>query len=174
MADDQRTPTEPGATQTDPQRPLGRQLALEATLHEVFGVGDKPTKTIARYQIEGRLGAGGMSEVFLATDPELRRRVAVKVLNQRFAADQQERLLREGWALASVTHPNVVAVYDVGVDRGRAFLVMEHVEGTTLDVWLSAAPRSLPEILTLLIRVADGLAVVHDRGVVHRDLKPQN
>ena len=174
MAPDQHSPTETDRPETAPEHPLGRQLALEATLHQVFGIGEKPQPTIARYAIERRLGAGGMSEVFLADDPELRRQVAIKVLNHRFAASEQRRLLREGWALASVKHPNVVGVYDVGFEHGRAFLVMEHLEGETLDRWLHAQPRSLVDILDLLLPLCEGLAEIHGRGVVHRDLKPQN
>jgi len=174
MPQDRHSPTEAECGGTAPERPLGRELALDATLHEAFGIGDEPRPMIARYAIKRRLGAGGMSEVFLANDPELRRQVAIKVLNLRFAAGEQRHLLREGWTLASVKHANVVAVHDVGFDRGRAFLVMEYIAGETLDAWLRSRSLPLVELLRLLVPLCEGLATIHDLRVVHRDLKPQN
>ena len=174
MAHDQYSPTEVDDALMTPERPFGREIALSATLHEVFAIGDKPRPMIARYAIERRLGTGGMSEVFLANDPELRRQVAIKVLNQRFATGEQRHLLREAWTLASVDHPNIVAVYDVGFENGRAFLVMEHLAGETFDRWLGSRQRPLAAILHTLLPLCEGLATVHERGIVHRDLKPQN
>src|SRR3954454_4275113 len=127
-----------------------------------------------RYEIEQLLGRGGMSEVYCATDQELGRRVAIKLL----APDADTaRFDREARAVASLTHPNVVQLYDYGQDEGRPYMVLEHVPGGTLEERLqNAKGKPLPDEETAGIAagIAAGLAHAHARGVVHRDLEPAN
>ncbi|MEO8704039.1 MAG: serine/threonine-protein kinase, partial [Kofleriaceae bacterium] len=125
---------------------------------------------IDRYVIEERLGSGGMGSVYAARDPDLGRRVAVKLLH---AGADDERLRREAQALARLAHPNVVVVYDVGMHAGQVFVAMALVEGCNLRQWLET-PRSVPETLRHLIAAGRGLAAAHAAGLVHRDLKPDN
>jgi tetratricopeptide (TPR) repeat protein/predicted Ser/Thr protein kinase len=136
--------------------------------------------TPGRYVILARIGAGGMGVVYAAYDPELDRKVALKLLRtDRFTrgmageADRL-RLLREAQALARLTHPNVVAVHDAGTFGDRVFVAMELVEGKTLRQWLEEAPRSWREVLDHLLPAGRGLAAAHAAGLVHRDFKPEN
>ena len=130
---------------------------------------------LGRYIILGKLGAGGMSVVHEAYDPELDRKVALKILRGGPGGlTKQGRLLREGQALARINHINVVRVYDVGVDQGQLFIAMERIDGVTLRAWLAAAPRSLADILRVFIAAGRGLAEAHAAGIIHRDFKPEN
>jgi len=124
-----------------------------------------------RYKLERLLATGGMGEVFLARDKVLGRQVAVKLLREDASSTD---LSREARALASLAHPNVVAVYDHGVLDGRAFLAMEYVRGRTLRQWLAEDAPSPKRILEVLGQAGRGLAAAHDVGVVHRDFKPEN
>jgi eukaryotic-like serine/threonine-protein kinase len=130
---------------------------------------------VERYGIVRRVGEGGMGVVYAAHDPELDRPVAIKVMHRTKSAPGEEnrRMLREARALAKVSHPHVVAVYDVGMVEDRVFLVMELVEGTTLREWL-LAPRDRDAILDAFIQAGRGLAAAHAAGLVHRDFKPEN
>ncbi|MFL6260589.1 MAG: protein kinase domain-containing protein [Thermoanaerobaculia bacterium] len=132
--------------------------------------------TVGRYVVLDRIGAGGMGVVYAAYDPELDRRVAVKLLRpDRFSSEAGRlRLLREAQALARLTHPNVVAVYDAGTFGERVFVAMELVEGETLRQWLRAEPRSWREVLDRFLPAGRGLAAAHAAGLVHRDFKPEN
>jgi tetratricopeptide (TPR) repeat protein/predicted Ser/Thr protein kinase len=130
-----------------------------------------------RYVVVGLLGAGGMGMVYAAHDPELNRRVALKVL--RSDGDDGDRpvrdaLLREAQAMAQLAHPNVVAVFDVGSVEDRVFIAMELVEGVTLRKWLAAAERAPGEILAAFVAAGHGLAAAHAAGLIHRDFKPDN
>jgi eukaryotic-like serine/threonine-protein kinase len=138
----------------------------------------QPGDVIAdRYELEELVGTGGMSTVFRAHDVQLEREVAVKILHSHYADDPEylERFRREARAVAKLSHPNIVTVIDRGDDDGRQYIVFEHVDGENLKELVVRSGR-LPvrQALELAIAVADGLAFAHDRGLVHRDVKPQN
>jgi predicted Ser/Thr protein kinase/tetratricopeptide (TPR) repeat protein len=135
-------------------------------------------RALGRYVVLDRLGRGAMGSVYAAYDPELARRVALKVLRPGAAARQgheaaRQRLVREAQALARLAHPNVVKVFDVGTDEGRVFLAMELVEGQSLRRWLEPS-RGWREALEILEQAGRGLAAAHALGLVHRDFKPDN
>jgi serine/threonine protein kinase len=128
---------------------------------------------IGRYVVSGILGAGGMGAVYAAHDPELERRVAIKLVHQRL--DQAEaRLRQEAKAMARLSHPCVVQVYDVGVHGSRTWIAMELIEGRTLRSWLQESPRSSAEIVAAFVRAGRGLSAAHEAGLVHGDFKPDN
>src|SRR5690606_12626659 len=121
-----------------------------------------------------RLGSGGMGVVFSAYDPDLDRRVALKLLRtDNGGRDSQIRLLREAQALARLSHPNVVQIYDTGALGQQVFIAMEFVRGVDLHAWL-ATTRGVDEILRVFVAAGRGLAAAHDAGLVHRDFKPDN
>jgi eukaryotic-like serine/threonine-protein kinase len=135
-------------------------------------------RRVGRYVVLDRLGAGAMGIVYAAYDPELDRRVALKLLQPRRvdaleSSAQRARLLREAQALARLSHPNVVAVHDVGTFERRVYVAMEFVEGETLREWSQHA-RTWREVLTVFIQAGRGLAAAHAAGLVHRDFKPEN
>lgn len=138
----------------------------------------KTPVTIPGYKIDKRIGSGGMGEVLLATQESLGRRVAIKLLLPGTGRNTSERLARferEAQLLASLSHPNIVPVVDRGVVEGRPFIVMEHVEGESLRNRLhTEGSLETEETLTLLAHVTEALAYLHERGVVHRDVKPGN
>jgi eukaryotic-like serine/threonine-protein kinase len=132
-------------------------------------------RAIDRFVVLGLVGRGGMGEVYAAYDPELDRKVAIKLLRARGDSEEgKARLLREAQATAKLQHPNVVVVYDVGTFGDSVFLAMEFVEGRTVNGWLHAAPRSRREILDVYLAAGRGLAAAHAAGLVHRDFKPDN
>ncbi len=135
---------------------------------------DLPAK-LGHFEIVGRLGAGGMGLVFEGRDALLDRRVALKLLHPSSAAGQlaPARLIREAQALARLSHPNVVTVYEVGIVGNDPFIAMELVEGVTLGDWMEE-PRDWRAVLDIFIAVGHGLAAVHALGLVHRDFKPSN
>lgn len=160
------------AEATDPAQ-LARAMA--AARHRLLGAPPPPPLQVGRYEIDGRIGAGGMGVVYAGFDPQLRRAVAVKLVRGGGADGRgQQRLLLEGQTLARLNHPNIVTLFDVGVHEDAVFLAMELVEGQTLDAWLRAAPRSTAQILKTLLAAGRGLAAAHRAGVVHRDFKPGN
>ena len=131
-------------------------------------------QAIGRYVVLSRLGAGAMGVVYAAYDPDLDRKVAIKLLRGKGSVDSRTRLLREAQALAQLSDPNVVSVHDAGVHEDRVFVAMEFVEGRTLREWLYASSRRYPEILAVVTAAGRGLAAAHRRGMVHRDFKPDN
>ena len=134
---------------------------------------------LGRHTLEKLIGAGAMGAVWAAFDPQLGRRVALKLLRpgsggEADEAARRERLLREAQAMARLSHPNVVVVHDVGVVGGTVYVVMEYVEGTTLQRWLHEKSRSPAEIIRAFAQAGRGLAAAHESGLVHRDFKPDN
>ncbi len=130
---------------------------------------------VSRYRVLGLLGRGGMGIVLDAFDPELDRRVAVKLLRpERVGFDAPQRLLREAKAMARLSHPNVVQVYDAGLDDGQVFVAMEQIEGCSGRTWLEEQPRRWPQVLELFVQAGRGLEVAHAAGIVHRDFKLDN
>lgn len=129
--------------------------------------------SMGRYRLESVIGAGGMGVVFAARDPELARRVAVKLMRPHSDGNEAtRRLRREAQTMAKLVHPNVIRIYDVGEAHGSLFVAMEYVEGT-LDAWLQRA-ATVDEILRVFVLAGRGLAAAHTAGVVHRDFKPSN
>jgi len=128
------------------------------------------------YEIVGPLGAGGMGEVYRAHDTRLDRDVAIKVLSGHFVSSPslKERFEREARTISQLSHPNICALYDIGSQDGTDYLVMECLEGETLDARLVRGPLTLEEVLRYGAQVADALDKAHQQGVIHRDLKPGN
>ena len=147
----------------------------EASLSDVLGAEREAKDELGRYVLLRELGRGAIGVVYAAYHEGLDRRLAIKVLNHRRAGrrDFEARLRREARALAKLSHPNVVQVYDVGEVDGRVFVVMEFVEGITLRQWMRSS-RTLDEVIELFGSIGEGLAAAHAAGVVHRDFKPDN
>ena len=135
-----------------------------------------PGVRLGAYEIVGLIGAGGMGEVYRARDTRLGRDVAVKIIPDRTAADPQfrDRFEREAHAISSLDHPNICALFDVGEHNGTAFLVMQYLEGETLEHRLRAGALPIDQALRCGIEIARALAAAHRAGIVHRDLKPAN
>ncbi len=133
---------------------------------------------VGRYVIMRPIGAGGMGVVYAAYDPELNRKIALKLLRTdltKNATTLRDRLLREAQAMARLSHADVITVYDVGTsDSQQVFVAMEFVEGGTIGQWLRAEPRSWREVLALFLHAGRGLQAAHAAGLVHRDFKPDN
>ena len=135
--------------------------------------------TIGRYVVVGYVGHGAMGDVYSAFDPDLNRKLAIKLLRVRrdksvAGVDGRTRLLREAQAIAKLSHPNVVVVHDVGNFEDRVFIAMEFIEGGTLSYWLHQQSRSWREILTVFLAAGRGLQHAHEANLVHRDFKPDN
>jgi predicted Ser/Thr protein kinase len=161
---------------TGRSEPSDDELARTAT-----SAGTTPTRsastslgaTLGRYRLEHELGAGGMGVVHAAFDPDLERRVALKVLHTSDSPEARQRLLREARAMARLTHENVAVVHEVGTANGRDYVAMELIDGETLADWLKQ-PRSEREIVGAFVAAGRGLAAAHAAGLVHRDFKPRN
>src|SRR5947209_8833849 len=133
---------------------------------------------LGQYQILAPLGAGGMGEVYVARDPSLGRKVAIKLLPVRLSGDKETlaRFTREARSASALNHPNIVTIHEVGMDHGSGspYIVMEYIDGRDLRSLLSDGPLPNRKTLDIAAQIADGLAAAHEQRIVHRDLKPEN
>src|SRR5438270_8385137 len=131
---------------------------------------------IGHYRIESLIGVGGMGEVYLARDERLGRKVALKLLPKRLTADETQlsRFKTEARAASALNHPNILTVYEIGVEGNRYFIAAEFIEGITLRASLACGRMNLDDALEIAVQVASALAAAHETGVVHRDIKPEN
>src|SRR5947209_18921899 len=131
---------------------------------------------VGRYEIRSKIGEGGMGEVYLAEDSQLRRRVALKVLPEDLAAnqDRMRRFIQEAQAAAALNHPNIAHIYEIGEEAGTHFIAMEFIDGATLREKIHREHTTLEKLLRYMQHAAEGLAKAHANGIVHRDLKPDN
>ncbi len=159
-----------GTSATSSGDPLGESEELDDNV-----LAELP-RAIGRFAVLRRVGRGGMGEVFSAYDEQLERRVAIKLLQKRPRAreSRRARMLREAQAMAQVSHPNVVQVFEAGDFKGRTFIAMEYIEGQTLERWQRAVERPRDVILDAYLQAGAGLAAAHQAGVLHRDFKPTN
>jgi tRNA A-37 threonylcarbamoyl transferase component Bud32 len=157
---------------------LVARLARAGIESKLFG---QPMQQIRvdRYEVLAELGTGGMGVVYRARDPQLDREVAIKLLRpagttRHDPETSRARLVREARAMARLSHPNVLTVHEVGTFEDQVFVAMEYVEGRTLSEWLAQAERPWPDVLEAFLAAGRGLAAAHDKGIVHRDFKPEN
>jgi eukaryotic-like serine/threonine-protein kinase len=132
--------------------------------------------SFGHYEVLGPIGAGGMGEVFVARDPNLGRKVAIKMLPLRLTTERDTltRFTQEARSASALNHPNIVTIYEVGATEGVPYIVMEYIDGQDLRTLIQAGPTPIRKALDVACQIADGLAAAHDRGIVHRDLKPEN
>jgi serine/threonine protein kinase len=134
------------------------------------------SRSIGRFQLTAKLGAGGMGEVYRATDAKLGRTVAIKLLPQPLAGDRDrlEQFEREARAASALNHPNLITIFDAGVEDGIAWIAMEFVDGATLRSRIADGGLNEHDVVSIATQLAEGLATAHEAGIVHRDLKPEN
>lgn len=167
-------PADPEPSRSEPADPDVVAEHMRAVVRARLFDLPPPHARIGRFELVEALGEGGMGAVFAARDVELDREVAIKLLHGRRAGTAAERLLREARAMARLTHPNVVTVYEAGTSGERVYLAMELVHGKDLHRFLAQQPRHWREVVRLLVQAAHGLAAAHDAGLIHRDFKPAN
>jgi predicted Ser/Thr protein kinase len=161
--------------------PVGRdlvaRLARAGIEAELFGAPMRPI-CVGRYEVLAELGTGGMGVVYRARDPELDREIALKLLrptgSRHDPATARSRLVREARAMARLSHPNVATVHEVGEFEDQVFVAMEYVEGQTLTKWLASESPPWRDAVDMLLQAGAGLVAAHDKGIVHRDFKPDN
>ena len=181
-----RAALERGAGEPIAPRPLATDTVFVDEVQTLSGLPDLPPPErallvsghkIGRFTLLTRLGVGAMGVVYSAYDPELDRKIAVKLLRAPeglHTARAQARLLREAQAMARINHPNVAQVHDVGTQGRDVFVAMEFIRGHTLQAWKALRPRSWSEVLEVYVQAGRGLAAAHMAGLVHRDFKPSN
>ena len=132
--------------------------------------------TVSHYRITGKLGIGGMGIVYEAEDTRLPRKVALKFLPEESAddPDAERRFQREADTIAQLNHPNICTIYDIDRHEGRSFIAMECVDGVNLKMYLSRHTLTTPQIVEISLQIAGALQAAHDKGIVHRDIKPGN
>jgi serine/threonine protein kinase len=135
-----------------------------------------PGTMFAHYEIIRRVGIGGMGQVYLAKDRKLDRRVAIKILNEKFSRDESglERFVREAKAASALNHPNILVIHEIGESNDAHYIVSEFIEGRTLREVLTQSQLSMAEVLNVAIQIAGALAAAHEARLVHRDIKPEN
>ena len=135
-----------------------------------------PGKRFAHYKVLRQIGVGGMGEVYLAQDEKLDRRVAIKILNERFGKNDShlQRFIREARSASALNHPNILVIHEISVDEDASFIVSEFVEGRTLRDLIATPELTLGLILDIAMQIAGALAAAHGAGIVHRDIKPEN
>jgi serine/threonine protein kinase/tetratricopeptide (TPR) repeat protein len=176
MSQDRAPDAQPIEKGTPPD-PATQETALGPALPAAYRRGRLGAGTrLGPYEVVRVIGAGGMGEVYRAHDSRLGRDVAVKVLPERFAGDPEalERFVREAQAVAALTHPNIVAIFDVGSDHDIAYTVTELLEGETLGARIRRGPLPWKEAVDIALAIAEALAAAHAKGLIHRDLKPEN
>jgi serine/threonine protein kinase/Flp pilus assembly protein TadD len=133
-------------------------------------------ENLGHYKVRAAIGAGGMGEIYRASDTRLRRDVAIKILPEKFMqnASAVERFMREAHAASALNHPNILTIYDIGEHDKIHFIATEFVEGRTLRELMTAAPLDLAEALDIAVQVSGALVAAHNAGIVHRDIKPEN
>src|SRR5438046_6883750 len=133
-------------------------------------------ETIGHYKICESIGAGGMGDVYLATDMTAGRKAALKLLPERFTGDAErlKRFQQEARAVVGLNHPNILTIYEIGEDHSSHYIASELIEGETLRQRLTRRPMQLSDALDVAIQVASALAAAHQTGIVHRDIKPEN
>jgi eukaryotic-like serine/threonine-protein kinase len=152
----------------------------ESAVHKVAeiisGTGLKVGQQIGHYEIKENIGIGGMGEVFLAEDTELRRLVAIKVLHAEVAEDKERvsRFIQEARAASALNHPNILTIHEIGKFEDSRFIVSEYVKGETLRERLKRENLGLEESLEIAIQIATALQAAHEARIVHRDIKPEN
>jgi predicted Ser/Thr protein kinase/tetratricopeptide (TPR) repeat protein len=166
-APDDEEPLDDALVAARPDDAPGRLLAQSRIAAQLFGAA---APGFGRFRVLERLGGGGMGVVYAAYDPQLDRGVALKTVH--VPSQSRELALREAKALAKLSHPNVVSVFDVGIEQGDVYIVMELVRGTTLREWVKDKP--VRAVIDAYRQAAQGLAAAHDNGLVHRDFKPDN
>lgn len=162
-----------GRAKPEQGEPSVEQRRVASEVRSVL-FGENERMRIGRFVVEEPLGQGGMGVVYAAHDPDLDRRVAVKLLSRADADGFEARLRLEAQAMARLSHPNVAVVHEVGSHEGRVFVAMELVDGVTLRAWADDHARSWREILDVYLQAGDGLVAAHEAGLVHRDFKPDN
>jgi hypothetical protein len=176
LTEDASLTADPGRTEAPSlASPVPSLTASPRPTEVIVLAGLLPGHRLGPYQVQRRVGSGGMSFVYSALDPRLNRLVALKVLRPDMtSATMQARMLREAQAMARLSHPNVLPVYEVREFDGTLCIAMELVDGSTLSQWLAEAPRAWRDVLHMFLQAGRGLGAAHAAGIVHRDFKPGN